>query len=150
MIYKTNVTDKTVCIGSFATDTDIQGQFQYVGKKGNVVYMFYIAEMNDEGIKLANVVTGEVSIVPFSSAKKIKALEGGVVTVDKYDAVDRMDVINTIVSGDEYACLNAQLVDIKVVGMSMVNKQAKFMIDESTEYPIDSMFKHIETIAFGA
>lgn len=149
MIYKTNVTDKTVCIGSFAADAEIAGQFQYTGKKGNV-YMFYVSAVTDAGVTIANVVTGESSIVPFGSVKKIKALEGAIVSTSKYAPVDRVEVINTIVSGDDYACLNVDLSEIKVIGMSMVNKQAKFMIDESTEYPVESMYKFVETIQFGS
>lgn len=149
MIYKTNVTDKTVCIGSFAADAEINGQFQYSGKKGNV-YMFYVSTVTDAGVTIANVVTGESSTVPFGSVKKIKALEGPIVSTSKYAPVDRMEVINTIVSGDEFACLNADLAEIKVIGMSMVNKQAKFMIDEATEYPVESMYKFVETTQFGS
>lgn len=149
MIYKINVTDKTVCIGSFSADAEVTGQFQYTGKKGNV-YMFYIQGVTDAGVSLTNVVTGEIAVVPVTAVKKIKALEGSIVTVNKYDTVERMDVINALINGDEVSCLNSELTDIKVVGMSMVNKQSKFILEDTSEYPIESMYKFVETIQFGA
>lgn len=148
MIYKTNVTDKTVCIGSFAPDTEVVGQFQYAGKKGNV-YMFYINAISDAGLSIANVVTGELSTIDIGVVKKIKALDGPIVSVNKYASVDRMDLTKAIVNGDEFACVNSEYTDIKVVGMSVVNKVAKFMLEDSTEYPVEQMYTFVETVQFG-
>jgi hypothetical protein len=147
MKFKKNVTEKTICIGSFI-DTEIQNQFQYVGKKGSV-YMFYIDSVDDNGIHLKNPVTNEFMTVNSAAIKKMKSLDGDVVSIESFDSVIRMEIIDAILSDGEYNCYTSNLEPIKIVGMATINKNTKFYIDDENTFPIEEMYKSVSVDTFG-
>ena len=72
MIYKISTDKTTVCIGSFTSE--VAGQFSYSNGK-SAVYAFNIHGATDEGLSIANIVTGKAVVVPFAERNQDQGSE---------------------------------------------------------------------------
>ena len=146
MIYKISTDKTTVCIGSFTSE--VAGQFSYSNGK-SAVYAFNIHGATDEGLSIANIVTGKAVVVPFADATKIKVLNGDVVTMQKFDNLKVESIASDLFAGNNVTAYDANFDAVTITGFTVANKVVTFTLDGGATVGASDLFVLVETHAFG-
>ena len=145
MIIKTDITQKTQCVGSFTAD--IAGQFQFPGKKGPI-YLFNFEALTEAGLVISNVLTGDQVTIPENDITKVKTLSGQVVSYEKYDLIDVGTVVMAIMSTGIFEAFDSAFAPVKLTGVHISGTTVEFAGD-SMMYSHTNLFTKISDGTFG-